>query len=1069
MRPAVGCLVLLVASATFAVAPVAPAGAAPAADTVTCGGVAFVDLDADGDRNEPLVRDGAPDDLEPALADVAVRVVDRLGRTTTTATADDGTWSLPVDVTDFPIRVELTPPTGLLDSVAGPTNATSRQLVIDPSACAEPATGSAGFVDPHGYCDPDASIVVACPARSDADDASPEDAAVRIVPAAARDTRATDATTADGWLSRPTEVLAAVGDIGTVHGLAVARDGRVFAASFVKRHTELASRLVPSGNPTAIFELRAGRRPRLLTVLDPTASDPHRPGGSTVEHDAAVMDDVFRAGIGDLELSADGELLHAVDLGRRALVTIDPDDGEIVSSTPLDGIRLGIDSCGVTGASPFGDLRPFGLGTGTSGQLLVGVVCSAESTVGDALPIAEQPEASSPQAGDHAALIGYVFEHVDGRFRERLAWPLSGRRGETAAEPMPAHEAVWHPWVDEYPFADEHDVVSYPQPAITDLVVDRDGRLVIAIGDRWSHQTAPGSTVPSASGGVDIVESIAAGDLQRACPDGDRWVIEGDGDCEGGIGDGWEFFRGDRYGYHSETPLGGLAGAAGRHEVIATQMNPVPADDTWHSGGLAWHDTTTGELVDGLRVYDGRSARPHGTFEQAAGTGDVELLCGEIPIVFGGLVWYDADGDGHDDPDEPGIPGVPIVLVDRYERVLAEVATDAAGRYEIDERDLEHPLLRGADYRLVVPDEARRTGPFGPSGQWTGLRPAEQHTAGRIEIDVVADDHTPVQQRLDLAMVDQYDLALHAELVRDDELDVLGLDLVVSNQGSVPSGGFTVTSRVPEGTELVGVGSVDPTVIPEVDGDRVTWRVPRAHEIAPGASLRLSVRVRVAERGTTEHVYAAQIVGAEGTDDDSTPGDALLDHPGSLPRFDSAVAPADQVGPTATEDDAGALVVRLSTVAGSIWFDDDRDGVRDLDPPESFAAGVEVRLLREDGTEYARAFSDADGWFEFPLVESGTYRVELPAENFAGPLRGRDVVVRPDGSLAGATTDGYVSGPIVLTTDASEPLAVTHLGIANRPARPMFAGAGPLVIGPLLVLTTWLALNRQRRRHRYGT
>src|SRR5690606_40580225 len=140
-----------------------------------------------------------------------------------------------------------------------------------------------------------------------------------------------------------------------------------------------------------------------------------------------------------------------------------------------------------------------------------------------ALPIdGHAPTAGSGRAtaGDETALVGYVFEFSNGRFHERLRWPLAGRRGETADGDIAAHEASWRPWVDEYPFVDDHEVVSYPQPAITDLEIDADGHLVLAIGDRWSHQTAPHSSVPSAAGNRRIDESNAAGDLQRACPTG---------------------------------------------------------------------------------------------------------------------------------------------------------------------------------------------------------------------------------------------------------------------------------------------------------------------------------------------------------------------------------------------------------------------------------------------------------------------------------------------------------------------------------------------------------------------
>lgn len=1071
--------VLLAALALTAVAPTAATSAtAHAAGDTTCRGAVFADLDADGNRREALGRDGVPDDLEPGIAGVEVTITDRFGAVTSTSTDGRGVWETRVTAARFPIRLEFQHPAGFVDSVTGPSNGTAVQFVGRPDDCAGP-TGSVGLVDPLQFCRADAAIVTTCHLRADRDEVVPDDPVVRVVAATARDDRSDDAVLDEDWLSEPTVTLATLEQVGTVHGLATTPDGRVFAAAFVKRHTTLRSLANPDGNPTAIYELAEDERPRLLTVLDPTAEDPHDDDGTT---DAAVMDDVLRTGVGDLELSADGSVLYAVDLGRRALVSLDPDDGALIGATPLDGIRLGVTSCGISADRPYGDLRPFGLGTGPDGELLVGVVCSAESTV-DALPVDDTRPlprgATAVGAGDESKLVGYVFELVDDRFVERLSWPLAGRRGETWSTEMLAHEAAWHPWVDEYPFLAEHVIVSYPQPVIADLAVDDDGNLLIGLADRWAHQTAPHSEIPSADGPRAIDESIPAGDLQRACPTADGWVIEGSDGCDGGIGDGWEFFDGDRYGWHAETPLGSLAIAAGREDVISTQFDPVPADGTWQSGGLVWHDTTTGEATDGLRVYDGRNARPDGTFENAAGVGDVELMCGAVPIVLGGRLWHDADGDGVPDPTERAIADVPIELFDANGRRVAEGRTDLDGRYQFDGRDVDRGLGDGKRYTLVVPDDAFRSGPFGPGGAWAGLRPTQSdgELGGRIEREVVAgDDPTtsavepPIQQRLDIAMTDQYDLALHAELARRGDVpDVLGLDVLVVNQGSRPAGALTVTSRVPDGSELVEAG--DGSLAAVVDGDHVIWTVPDEVAPGPGQTLRLPIRVRVAPQGDADYVYAAELTTDSGADDDSEPGNAFLDHPASL-RPIGAEVPIDRFGSSAWEDDSGVLTIRLSTIAGTVWFDDDRDAERDLagTTVERPAAGVDVRLVRDDGVEYARTTTDDDGWYEFPLLDSGTYRVELATSNFGagGALGGHDVVVEPDGDLVSADV-GYRTGPIVLDVDRDDDVEVSNIGVATGPGSPWLGNGARMLVGPGIVLGMYGVLNVQRRRNRFGT
>lgn len=1078
VRHLIACSVLTVLG-TALVAPTGPA--ADAAAPTTCTGTVFVDLDADGEQREALSRDLVVDDVEPGIAGVELVITDRLGDRHTTRTDGAGRWRTDLTADRYPLRLEFEIPDGFHETALGVASSTSIQFVDRPESCGG-AIGSVGFVDPDRYCAADAPVVVACHLRDDVglldEERRPlDDTNVKIVADDIRDTRAGEPWGDDAWLTRPTTPVADIERIGTVYGIAVARDGRIFASSFVKRHTTLVSELNPTGNPTAIFRLGAGERPELFTVVDPTAGDPHRPDGRDTDDDTAVMDDVFRSGLGDIELSLDQQRLWAVDLGRRALVEIDADTGEVLGTTPLDAIRLGIEHCGATAQRPFGDTRPFGLGIGPDGELLVGVVCSAESTVTDEQLPVDDTIADPTPAGDHEQLAGYVFEFDGERFLRRLAWPLAADRGETFDVQMLAHDAAWHPWVDVYPFLADHDVASYPQPAITDVSVDADGNLLVALGDRWAHQTAPLDRIPAVDGFREVDEVVAAGDLQRACPSRDGWEIEGTPGCDGGVGDGWEFFDGDRYGWHAENVLGSIAGRPGHREVVATHFDPIPDDDTWQSGGLGWHDTTDGRWLDGLRIYDGKHARPDGTFENAGGMGDIEFLCGEVPIVVGGRVWYDPDADGDPGPDEPGVFGVRVELRDRVGALVATTVTDEQGRYQFDERTIDEEIDAGRAYTVEVAADAHRTGPFGPAGRWTGLRPVapDDLLDGRVALAFVAGDDPStdateprIRHGLDVAMTDQYDLALFAALGRrGDELDVLGLDLLVVNQGSLPSGAFTVEGRVPPGGELVSAG--DGSIPAEVDGDVVTWRVDAAHQLAPGQVIRLPIEVRVARRGDTEYVYAAQITAADGDDDDSTPGNAFLDHPATLRPATGGDDLADEFAVGPWEDDATAFTVTLRTLAGTIWFDRDLDGVRDqeIDHREAAAPGVEVRLLREDGTEFARSVTDHEGWYEFPLVDAATYRLELTRENFesGGPLDGFDVVVEPDGSLSSAS--GYVSPPVVIAVD--DPVLVTDLGVARRRANGVFGGNGTLLLGPAVLLGTYLVLRSQRRRHRFGT
>jgi len=90
-----------------------------------------------------------------------------------------------------------------------------------------------------------------------------------------------------------------------------------------------------------------------------------------------------------------------------------------------------------------------------------------------------------------------------------------------------------------------------------------------------------------------------------------------------------------------------------------------------------------------------------------------------------------------------------------------------------------------------------------------------------------------------------------------------------------------------------------------------------------------------------------------------------------------------------TDQDFGYVV--LSSIAGSVWLDEDLDGILDIE--ETGITGVQVRLIRE-GVVVATTVADANGDYGFPDVVPGEYTVDVvdgsgtPLENLqntAGP------------------------------------------------------------------------------------
>ena len=396
-------------------------------------------------------------------------------------------------------------------------------------------------------------------------------------------------------------------NVGTVNGLAYSSTlNSIFAAAFVKRHSGLG----PTKNPTTIYKIdrNSGVSSEWVTI-DPTRTDPH--SGDTDTYtladcpncdpvrplngyfaDFAAYDDALKEGLGDIEISADQKFLYAVDLKFRTLLKIeiraDGTAGSISQTSILDSM---VDAVGTDKdqCPSQNDLRPYGLGM-RDGEVFVGVVCTAQSTINEAvdLPITSPSAAGygeclgteltgpcskkpgyvgrmtpkvvgSPRPGDRNKLRGYILklDPTGTFFFNLLNFPLNYERGCQFDLGVCINErsANWAPWTDKYPYrADAENFfrdggaywssltidlgVIYPSPYIADLAFDNDGSLIIGLGDRFMHQIgAFNAPSPYLDGTVEYGD--ATGDVLRACSRGrDSWVLEkgvsGDASCDSG-------------------------------------------------------------------------------------------------------------------------------------------------------------------------------------------------------------------------------------------------------------------------------------------------------------------------------------------------------------------------------------------------------------------------------------------------------------------------------------------------------------------------------------------------------
>jgi hypothetical protein len=235
--------------------------------------------------------------------------------------------------------------------------------------------------------------------------------------------------------------------------------------------------------------------------------------------------------------------------------------------------------------------------------------------------------------------------------------------------------------------------------------------MIIGIRDRFGDQTGfrqrpTDSFVGVAPYGTGVVSGGATGDMLRACFNTatGSWALESGGTCGGvttnGQGNnqgpgGGEFYYQDEYFnnsagtnvIHDDLAFGSFTQVPGRSEVIYTTMKPVTGRGNTASGGLSWASNETGQQLHTMTLYETRPPassefpKNENTFGKANGLGSVAFMSAPAPIELGNRVWFDANGNGIQDPGESGFADVVVGLYDGSGVLVATVTTDANGNY----------------------------------------------------------------------------------------------------------------------------------------------------------------------------------------------------------------------------------------------------------------------------------------------------------------------------------------------------------------------------------------------------
>ena len=485
------------------------------------------------------------------------------------------------------------------------------------------------------------------------------------------------------------------GETGSVWGVGYDPiGGDVYVGATLRRHAGIGP-----GGYGAIYRVdRPSNTVSLFTTIPNAGSLMPRDIGSDIlstSTDAEAYQKVGKVSLGDVDVH--GEYLYTVNLNDRRVYVV-----ALATATVANSYDL----VAPFGSCPNGQARPFALGV-QKGNLYVGAVCSAEN--------------AGATANDLRAKV--------------IRFPISGGSlgGATTVLdfPLSAHGNagdLWKAWNQPEAVLGNGPISYEYVPMLTDLDFADNGSMVLGFVDR--HGLMKG-TLNNYSNGQFGETAHSAGDLLLACwvSADNSFTLSGTAGCTHRPNNqgpnGGEFFyqdissspltpalyTGDLAGYQENT-MGGLAVVPGTGYVLTTAADPRIIGDNnlnWWAGGVAWHNTTTGQnerngmTGDNYVVYNNTVNQWTAAMQgKSAGLGDMEALLPAPTYSIGNRVWFDVDRDGQQDAAERCIDGVKLHLISNG-TTLASTTTANCGLYRFD-------VLPGTSYQICVDGTAFMSG-----------------------------------------------------------------------------------------------------------------------------------------------------------------------------------------------------------------------------------------------------------------------------------------------------------------------------------------------------------------------
>ena len=712
-----------------AAGPVRPA--LPDVATTTSGWV-FRDLNFNGQR----------DGTEPGIEGATVSAYNTAGALVASSqTLSDGLYHLNSLTLAVPLRLEVTGlPAGFFASRFQPASNDSGTLVRFITQLGN--GNSFAVVNPTDYCNINPRIATNCFVFGNAANGPYKNLATIT---AFNYNAGTTSTNSNLGVLDPVarSVHVSMTLVGSTWGLAYQREtATLFASAFTKRSAGFGP-----GGTGAIYQinptLNTASRLADLNTLSATGTgvDPHDLNNFFADN--PTWDKVGKTSLGGLDLSDDGETLWVMNLFDRRLYRLPVG---IPASPPAANTVTSIDmpepaDCVLHPLTPAGqrnlNVRPFAV-KALGDKVFVGLVCTAES---------------SQLSKDLRAYV-YRFDVNTGAFTQIANFALNYPRG-CASGYSECNSASWNPWspTERANLFYQFQEFDYAQPMLSDIEFDDAGNMIVALGDRFGHQSGEER---KDIGGPPALDGAPAGDVLKLAPAPALYQLENNAQLSGGTATagknngqgpgGGEFYYVDTFpigilnvGFHQELATGGLAVLPNSGEVVVSAYNPTPLFEdvngrsTFRSVGPLWFNNTTGARTRSHMLIE--YVEP-GYFTKATGMGDVELMCDSAPIEIGNRVWIDTNANGVQDPQEPPVPGVtvrlyPVSGAQVSATPLATTTTDAQGRYYFSSAGPDHIQFTADDLGNYGPDRLANTA---DDVNLPGLKPSTARIINRYAI-----------------------------------------------------------------------------------------------------------------------------------------------------------------------------------------------------------------------------------------------------------------------------------------------------------------------------------------------